>query len=172
MEPVVIVLQVLTIAISVVSMILTVVNTVRENGKKNYIKVVTAQRLENKRCVRDSAQTLLELTHEAALEHADSNTVQECISSLTKIMVILKEVYAQEHEMIGCGEKLISSLKAYIEKTGTKDDVAAARARFYELFSIYDFADWEFIKLQSRGKHRDSRDFDIVYGEIKQMYSK
>ena len=170
MEPVVIVLQVITIAISIVSMIVTLVNTIKENRKKHYIKVVTTQRLENKKRVRDSAQRILECTHESVLDSANDTTLRECISALTGISVVLKEVYEQEHELIQCGEKLISALKAYIGKAETKENVLAVRSQFYTLYSIYDFADWQFIKMQSQGKHLDSIEFDEIYQDIQQQY--
>ena len=172
MEPIVIVLQVITIAISIVSMILSVVNTVKENRKKHYIKIVTAQRLENMRRVREAAKSILACTHEVLLDSANDATVQECVSALTGISIVLKEAYKQEHELIQCGENLISALKAYVSKLGTKEEVLSVRSQFYELYSIYDFADWQFIKRQSQGKHLDEIEFDEIYNEIEQKYKK
>ncbi len=67
MDTATLILQIFTILISITSMVIAVSSEFRENRKKNYIGIVTKQRIINKDCIRNYSQILLQNTHIAIL---------------------------------------------------------------------------------------------------------
>ena len=100
MDTATLILQIFTILISITSMVIAVSSEFRENRKKNYIGIVTKQRIINKDCIRNYSQILLQNTHIAILPHATVKNLEDCIGAVSGIEVVFKNIYSQEKTFI------------------------------------------------------------------------
>lgn len=170
---IVIILQIITITVSVVSMILGVVNVISENNKNRYLEIVTNNRVENKKKVQGAAKIILTATQEVLLSEADLSTLKEAAGALSEMTVVLKDIYPQENKLLKIGDRLLADYKMFVENKNSveyRNRVLQSREDFYTEFSIYDLADWQFIKNQFSGKKANAQDFDNIYEEIQGKY--
>ena len=172
---IVIILQIITIAISVISMVLGIVNVISENNKARYLEIVTTNRIANKKKVQDAASRILTVTQEALLSESNMAAVKEAAGALSEMSVVLKDVYPQENKLLELGRKLVSDYKAFVDHKNDaeyQNKVLQSRQEFYIAFSIYDLADWRFIKNQFSGKKASAKDFDDIYEDTQREYEK
>lgn len=167
MDLVVLILQIVTILVSVGSLLFNLLTTVKENRKKNYIKVVTEQRLKNKAIIRDNVKTLLEWSNEYAIDLFDEVALKQCLQSVSALETVLKSVYPEDCNLLNSANELLKSLSQSYLKCGSGDSVALARQNLLKEYSIYDLADWKFIKNQSYGTKIDSDEFDKLYKAVR-----
>ena len=159
----VLILQVITILISVSSLIFNLVVTTRENNKKQYVKVVTNQRLNNKSIIRDNVKVLLSNSNTFALALLDEQALKQCIASVAAVETVLKPVYKEDNALLGAMNELIKELHVHLDNKNNEECVQAARQNLFNEYSVYDLADWRFIKKQAHGNHYDSDDFEKIY---------
>ncbi len=173
MDTATLILQIFTILISITSMVIAVSSEFRENRKKNYIGIVTKQRIINKDCIRNYSQILLQNTHIAILPHATVKNLEDCIGAVSGIEVVFKNIYSQEKTFIDKANSLVGALSDYLnDKTDiTLQNLLQNRNEFYKIYSIYDLSDWRFIKAQSIGKEIDSEDFDRIYENTEKTFN-
>lgn len=165
----VIVLQVVTILVSITSLVVNFISTMQENKKKNYIKIVTEQRLKNKTIVRDNVATLLSYAGEYYFSNFDKEYFRDCCKCASNIETVLKRFYKEDIALLNSVENLLQAFKVLLE-TGDSTNVESERKNLLYEFSLYDLADWQFIKVQSSGSTYDSDDFDDIYSKLKNKY--
>lgn len=170
MELGVLLLQILTILVSVASLIISFVSSLQENKKKNYIKVVTEQRLKNKEIVRDNVSKLLSASHYCNLMNLDYNSLKSCCQNASNVETVLKRFYNEDLSLLKAIDELLLSLQKWLEKDTSLSKVEEVRTRLLYEFSVYDYSDWNFIKTQYAGNHLDSEVFDEIYSKTKQSY--
>ncbi len=163
MELSVLILQIITILISVSSLVLNLIITTHKNNKQQYVKVVTAQRLNNKEIVRDNVKVLISSSNACALKMLDDQILKQCIMSEAAIETVLKSFYKEDNSLLSAVQELVKALSEYLNGNGNSDSIESARQKLSNEFSIYDLSDWRFIKKQAHGNSYDSADFDKIY---------
>ena len=166
----VLILQIATILISASSLIFNLVVTTRENNKKQYIKVVTNQRLNNKAIVRDNIKILLSHSNTCALAMFDEQALKQCILCGAAVETVLKPVYKEDNAVLDAMNMLIKELRIYLDKEDNVERVQSLRENLYREYSVYDLADWRFIKKQAHGNNYDSVDFEKIYNSTRKEF--
>ena len=166
----VIILQVLTVCISLSSLVLGIWNSIRENKKNRYIEIVTKQRLDNKSKVSASAKILLQYANAETKEYIDNEYIKQCALALSEIKAILKTCYPEDRAVLQSGEKLLCAYVSYLRGETDFATIAKAGELFHQKYSVYDLADWRFIKNQAEGKKFDSADFDVLYKDTEKEF--
>ncbi|MCH5165015.1 MAG: hypothetical protein J1G01_01270 [Clostridiales bacterium] len=166
----VLILQVVTILISVSSLVFNLIITTRENNKKQYVKVVTAQRLSNKEIIRDNVRILLSNSNAYALRLFDEQTLKQCVTSAAAIETVLKTIYNEDNAVLVAVNELIKELAAYLDSENNAESVQSARQNLFNEYSVYDLSDWRFIKKQAHGNSYDSADFIQIYDATRKEY--
>ena len=167
----VLILQIVTILVSISSLVFNLVSAIRENNKKNYIKVVTEQRLKNKIIVRENVKDLLAYTNTHTLGLLTDETLKKCAESEASIETVLKNLYPEDNAVINSVHNLILEIAKQITDGNNEQALGIAREKLLMEFSIYDLADWRFIKQQANGKKTDSEDFDKIYRKVSEQYN-
>lgn len=167
----VLVLQIVTILVSITSLLISFISTFVENKKKNYIKVVTEQRLKNKETVRKSVSDLLCASHPCILSQFDESSLKNCCAYASEIESVLKRFYKEDAAVLNAVDLLLASLQQWSQKAIPQDKVERARKTLLYEYSVYDYSDWQFIKSQSNGKQFGSNDFDTIYAQSKKNIS-
>ncbi len=171
MDIVVLVLQVVTILVSITSLIIGFVSTLVENKKKNYIKIVTEQRLKNKEVVRKSVSNLLCISHPCILSQFDEDSLKNCCVYASEVESVFKRFYEEDATVLKAIDNLLDSLRQWLCKSISAEEIERARKELLYEYSVYDFSDWQFIKSQSTGKRYESNDFDKIYAQSKKDFS-
>lgn len=172
MDTTVLILQIVTIFVSVSSLVFNLVSATLENRKKNYIKVVTEQRLKNKAIVRESVKNLLAFSNIQTLCLLNEETLKKSVESTAAIETVLKDVYPEDSCVLLATNNLIAEMAKQIDVSNNEQAVSIAREKLLYEFSIYDLADWRFIKKQANGKKIDGNDFDEIYHNTREEYKK
>ena len=170
MDITVLILQIVTILVSISSLTFSLLSTVRENNKKNYIKVVTEERIKNKSIVRENIKNLLAISNVHTIDYFSVETVKKSAESAAAIETVLKNVYTEDNNVLMAVNNLVDEIAKQVDKGNNTQAVIAAREKVLREFSIYDLADWRFIKQQSTGKKVDSDDFNEIYKETLEQY--
>ena len=163
MDTTVLILQIVTIFVSVSSLVFNLVSATLENRKKNYIKVVTEQRLKNKSIVRESVTALLANSNIQTLTLLNNETLKKSIESAAAIETVLKDVYPEDSCVLIAANELIVEMAKQLKDGNNEQSVSDAREKLLYEFSVYDLADWRFIKRQANGNKIDGVDFDEIY---------
>ena len=172
MDITVLILQIVTILVSISSLTFNLLSTVRENSKKNYIKVVTEQRLKNKSIVRENIKNLLAYSNCHTISLITEDTVKKSADSAAAIESVLKSSYPEDNNVLQAVNDLVAQLAKQINSKNNEQSIATAREKLLDEFSIYDLADWRFIKQQANGTKTDSKEFDKIYSETREQYNK
>lgn len=172
MDTTVLILQIVTIFVSVSSLVFNLVSATLENRKKNYIKVVTEQRLKNKATVRESVKNLLAFSNIQTLCLMNEETLKKSVESAAAIETVLKDVYPEDSCVLLATNNLIAEMAKQIDVGNNEQAVSIAREKLLYEFSVYDLADWRFIKKQANGKKIDGNDFDTIYRNTREEYKK
>lgn len=170
MDTTVLILQIVTIFVSVSSLVFNLVSATLENSKKNYIKVVTEQRLKNKSIVRESVKNLLAFSNIQTLCLLNEETLKKSVESAAAIETVLKDVYPEDNCVLLATNNLIVEMAKQIDVGNNAQAVSIAREKLLYEFSVYDLADWRFIKKQANGKKIDGNDFDEIYRNTREKY--
>ena len=166
----VLVLQIVTILVSITSLVVGFVSSFVENKKTHYIKVVTDQRLKNKELVRKSISALLCESHPCILSQFNETSLKSCCAYAADIESVLKRFYKEDVTVLKTVDRLLDSLRNRLLKSISAEEVEQARKALLYEYSVYDFSDWQFIKSQSSGKQRGSDDFDMIYAQTKKDF--
>lgn len=166
----VLVLQIVTILVSIASLIISFVSSLVENKKKHYIKVVTEQRLKNKELVRKNISNLLCDSHPCVLSQFNETSLKNCCAYASDVESVLKRFYEQDATVLKAIDQLLDCLQQWLKNSIAAEKVEQARKTLLYEYSIYDFSDWQFIKSQSSGKQYGSDDFDMIYAKSKKDF--
>lgn len=170
MDLTVLILQIVTILVSVTSLVIGFVSTLLENRKKHYVKIVTEQRLKNKEIVRKNISELLGCAHPCALPQFDEPSLKDCCAHAAEAESVLKRFYKEDLALLKAADALLFALREWLQKKIGGDEVERARKALLYEYSVYDFSDWQFIKSQSTGKKYGSDDFDAIYAQSRKNF--
>ena len=166
----VLILQIVTIMVSITSLIVSFVSSLVENKKKHYIKVVTEQRLRNKELVRKNISNLLCDSHPCVLSQFNETSLKNCCAYASDVESVLKRFYKEDASVLKAIDQLLDLLEQWLKKSISAEAVDEARKVLLYEYSIYDFSDWQFIKYQSSGKQYGSDDFNMIYAKSKKDF--
>ena len=172
MDTTVLVLQIVTILVSVSSLAFNLITTKSENNKKNYLKVVTEQRLKNKAIVRESVTNLLAYSNTQTLCFLNKDTLTKSVESAAAIETVLKDMYPEDSCVLVAANNLVAEMAKQISSGNNEQAVSVSREKLLYEFSVYDLSDWRFIKKQATGKKIDANEFDEIYRNTRKDYKK
>lgn len=174
---IVIVLQVITMIISVSSIVINVILTVKENSKKHFLNYTTNFRINTLLNVRTKMIALLNLTNPVIINsysNADKKDyLRELYDASMEIELIYKEIYSEEFEMVILIKKLTGLATEYFQNRSDIeliDSIREVTSKLKYLYSIYETTDWEFIKKQTYGKPMDNKEFLETYEKYKSEF--
>ena len=122
----VLVLQIVTIMVSISSLIVSFVSSLMENKKKNYIKVVTEQRLKNKELVRKNISDLLCDSHPCVLSQFNELTLKNCCEHASEVESVLKRFYKEDTAVLETIDRLLACLQKWLQKEIPAEEVEQA----------------------------------------------
>lgn len=171
---IVIVLQVITVIVSVSSIVISVILTVKENSVKHFLNYTTNFRINTLLKVRTKMITLLNLTNPVIINsYSDADKkdyLRELYDASLEIELIYKEIYSEEFEMVILIRELTVLATEYFQNRGDIELINSIREttnKLKYLYSIYETTDWEFIKKQTYGKPMDNKEFLETYEKYK-----
>lgn len=161
----VLILQIVTIVVSVMSIGINSFIIIFQSRKKNYLDFVTRQRQSNMLQLRETAAVVLSLAAPESVEtfrkSGDASFVPKLLKSAFDIELLLKRCYKPEAELLEEQKKLVDGAIAFFG--GAENLYAGAMAKYKYLVSVYDHADWRFLKKQVSGKAIDSDEYFRIY---------
>lgn len=171
------ILQIITIGITLISLVANICVTIFENRKTNYVEIITSSRLEFMKNNRTEAASFIVLCRKFALgmrsDHSyDIDKIDDLYMSFEKIKLFLKPCYSIDSRIIKSGEKIVSSIEDAVLKKEIDINVFLSEINVFEkLFSVYDAADWKFVKEQFNGKNGKSMHFDEICDEFERKFN-
>lgn len=145
----------------------------RENRTSRYVNIITKQTLENNIFIRENSEILTVLTRPEIINDARTRHDIEYKIKLMRAEVNIEAQFKyalwQEREMINILRKLVKCSFKYFDAP-TEELEAEIRAlgeMYYEKMTIYDYADWLYIKnqAQSRAYNKNYENFDEIYAK-------
>lgn len=173
-----IILQIITIAISVLSMGLALITTLRENSKNNFLKYTTQQRLKDMCDVRRIIANIITLSSPLSIREViagkEKSYIRTLIQASSELEMIFKSIYEEEQEIILLVGQLVAKAILFYKSNDVNvgKEIENDIIELKNLFSIYDTANWEFIKAQTKGKFSDNNEFLILYDKYMKAFSK
>lgn len=176
-------LQIITVVISISSIIINVILTIKENSIKHFLNFTTNFRINTLLNVRANMITLLNLTNPLIINSypvSDKKIyLRELYDSSLEIELVFKEIYSEEFEMIVLIRDLTSLATDFFLKRDNIELINSIKDitdKLKYLYSIYETTDWEFIKKQTYGKPMDNKEFLETYAlykcKFEQMHGK
>jgi light-regulated signal transduction histidine kinase (bacteriophytochrome) len=175
MDPIII-LQFITIALSVISIFTNTYITINENRKRNFLELTTKHRLANMLDTRKKVATILTLTAPLTImeikRNADTTYIRNILQVSLEFELIFKVIYEEEHEIMLIAQNLVRNAVKFYENNipDIGKLIEEDRNKLKILFSIYDTTDWEFIKEQTKGKLFDNKEWLKKYEEYKDKF--
>lgn len=159
-----------------ISLLLTHVFTQVNETKSRYIELSTKQTIHNMHIFRENAEILHRLSSpyviKCCYEKNMEKLVEDVMTASSKIEYIMKVIYPQELEIINAERQLIQAIITYAscpQKTNLLE-LEKCSNYFYYMTSIYDYADIQYVELQSSGKRRGFSDFNQIFMELKRDF--
>lgn len=173
---IVVILQIITVAISVLSVVINVIITKSESRQEHYIQITTEQRREIYNSNKKATAEVISVCLPACIMEIKKNGKPyktELSSRATTLMCSFKQVYKEENDIILALSELCNSAFKYYDTPSddTKECLLAKLSTFYKLASAYDLADWKFLKRQSVGKEMGSDEFDEILAQTMRTYN-
>lgn len=170
---------VVTGLISLIGVIIGLWYNYRENRTSRYVNIITKQTLLNNMFVRENSEILTVLTRPEIINDArgrhDTEYKVKLMRAEVNIEAQFKYALWQEREMINILRKLVKYSFEYFDAP-TEELEAEIRIlgeMYYEKMTIYDYADWLYIKSQARSKAYNKKfaNFNEIYAnELKNNF--
>lgn len=171
---IVIVLQVITVIISITSIVINVILTVKQNSIKHFLNYTTNFRINTLLKVHTKMITLLNLINPVIINSYSDTDKKDYLRGLydasLEIELIYKEIYSEEFEMVILIRELTDLATEYFQKRADIElinSITEKTNKLKYLYSIYETTDWEFIKKQTYGKPMDNEEFLKTYEKYK-----
>lgn len=170
---VVYILQIITIAVSIVSVVSSVIVSVKTNKTQNIAKIVANQRLIFLQQYREKSSLLLTLCSPEIISGAqDGSFERELLQTSYELKSIFKACYKQESELLRLIDTVVENAFLF-KKTNSaedKDRLNEAIKQLFRLINIYDVAYWRFIIDQTSGKNYKIDNFDSYFYEAEKTF--
>ncbi len=179
---VVIILQIVTLAISAIALVTELFSALVINKKTLTSEIVAKQRLIFMEQIRSSVENIMCLcdihiiekyreTDKEVLGTGDVESVYlyKLLLEANKIKLLLKKCFKQEAEINETMDELVEIAVDCYENSNNKSHEEYAGLlkekshKFFSLINRYDLAYWDFIIAQASGSYIKSEDFDRIY---------
>ena len=163
MDVITIILQVFTIIISATTLISATIINEKNRKKKNFIDVITRERLDNLGFLRKNFAELLALSFPDLLFRlTDSNEINEHKYKLAlrveNIKSILCTIYREENELIVAASQILEVASDILNNkdSNQRNDLDELRRDFSKKTDIFNHAYWFFIIGQTQEDFKDT----------------
>ncbi len=171
---IVIILQIITIGISLITLVSNAVITINENRKKNYLDLTTSYRIEVLTKTRELMSNIVTLANPMVCRNAAGNNeyIKELVKIKTDLDIILKDINEEELELKKLVGDIVGDVYNYLNNPDLEKEeyINHKLEKLLYLYSIYDSADWKFIKMQSTGKIFDNKEWLEFYEHYKNKF--
>lgn len=171
-----ILIQVIASSVSFIGIILGFIFAWMENKRSRYIEIITNQTIKNMLFLRENAALFSALTRPEIIKDAKKdikNYKFQLIHAATNIEAIMKYRFDKERDMINIVRRTTKLCLNYYDKqtNEVKQEILILNEKFYELMSVYDYSDWQYIKAQARTRpYKEFPDFDNIYDNQKELF--
>ena len=170
---------VIAASVSILALAITNIIAIFEKRKERNLSIVTKQTIENMTANKKNASKILTLTHPAMLTDIAVLNIpsakREILTACSDLEMQMKIKYSAETEIISAMRSLTGVFFRCCQNPDdgkTRTDLFAKHALFAELMSVYDYADWRYIKSQAQGKKKTAQDFESIYKEQRLIFEK
>lgn len=171
---IVIILQIITMGISLFTLIFNAVITINENRKKNYLDLTTAYRIQVLTKTRELMSNIVTLANPMVCRNAVGNKeyIKEIVKVKADLDIILKDTNEEELESKNLVGDIVRDVYIFFNDPNLEKEemINCKLRRLLYLYSIYDSADWKFIKMQSTGKIFDNKEWLEFYEHYKNKF--
>lgn len=159
--------------LSLLGIVITLWFNYRENRTNRYVQIVTTQTLANNNYIRKNSAIFATLTKPAVIDEArkrnDLSYKYRLIQSVCNMEVQFKHIIPEERKLINCARNLSEKSIKYFDAP-TKElrtTIINEGNEYYKLMTVYDYADWQYIKSQARTKayNKGLPQFEALYQE-------
>ena len=170
------IIQIIASTASLTGIILGFVFTWAENKRSRYVEIITTQTIKNMLFLRENASTFSALTRPEIIKNAKvefKNYKFQLMQASTNIEAIMKYRFAKERELINLVRETTKLCLSYYDKPTNEleERINILGEEFYILMSVYDYADWQYIKAQAKARpYKDFPDYDIIYADQKKLF--
>lgn len=142
-----------------------------ENRTNRYIQIITKQTLQNNLFVRNNSEIITTFTRPEIIDDAREKCDKEYKIKLMRAEVNIEHQFKyaipQEKSMIEILRKLVKCAFQYFDNPTSELEFELRNLgeNYYEMMTIYDYADWLYIKNQAKSKAYNKKflDFDKIY---------
>lgn len=144
--------------VSILTLAVSIIIEIIENKKTRWVKTITVNgAIAHNNMVRESSAIILSLTNPLRLKDDFKLTPQEgndLFIAIAKLEVHFSLSIKEEAELLIIIRKLAGTLNKYQQDHSQDLRIAVIllREQFFNKISIYDFADWKYIKSQIKGR--------------------
>ncbi len=168
------IVAIIAAAVSLLSLIGTLVYNVYNSRSESNIGFVAKERLNTLHEFRRAFTSFFALTNVALIDDVKQHETRPIYSlkltaAKSLIETTLKPFYAIEQSVLNETHKLYALCMEYYKTSNVEliQPITDSEKRLRELSSQYDWAYWEYIKEQRYGKYKNSgEDFDVIYEKI------
>ena len=168
-----VVVQVIASCISMLGIVLGFIFTWSENKRIRYVEIITNQTIKNMLFFGENTSLFFSLTKPEVIVEMKSKEKSykfELMKTVSNIESILKYRFEIEREIINEVREVTKQCFEYFESP-TKElekKIDDLNQNIYKLISIYDYADWQYIKAQAKTRpYKDVPDYNKIYCEQK-----
>lgn len=165
---IILVLQGITIFVTVITLIANLISTKKENAKARMVEITIKHRLEEMKELKTfSAQYLTYLNPIIISTISEKEYSLKLLTLHNQIKNLLKIKYEQDKVLL---QEMEIAKQIALQYNKTKNNQIKVSLNnciknLYSLFSLYTYANWVCIKEQSYGKELKSIDYRKVYEE-------
>jgi len=161
-------------AVSILALVVSNVIQIIENKKSRYVTKITTETIAHYEMVRECSVVILGLTNPIRLAPdipLNPEDLASLITAVSKLETYFVIVIKEEVEILTSMRKLVNAYMKYLSAPAKeqREEMIRLRDDFYLLISIYNYADWKYIKSQIRGQ-KTVKDFESYYKEERQSF--
>lgn len=164
----------ITGSLSLVGILIRLWMNYKQNLTNRYTEIITKRTLENNRFVRENSEIVTVLTRPEIIDDARTNKDKDYKKTLMRAEVNLehqlKYCVHQEKHMIEDLRSLVKLSFQYYDHPSAelKSNLCKVGEDYYKIMTIYDYADWQYIKAQAKSQayNKQCADFLEIYRKL------
>ncbi len=165
-DQIIVLLQAITIVVSIVSLVVSIVNSTKENQKQRMVEITIKHRLSDMDNLKKAYSNLLTYLSPTIIKNSSKTEyVYNLWHSYNETAIYLKINYQQDKEVLNLMKTTCELATVYAE-TGNnelEDVIIKSSKLLYDHFSLYTYANWVCIKEQAYGTELKSVDYKKIY---------
>lgn len=170
------IIQIIASSVSLIGIILGFLFTWKENKRGRYVERITNQTINNMLFLRENSASFLMLTRPEMIKEDESEMryKRQLMQAAVNIESIMKYRFPREKQIIDLVRSLTKRCIQYYDKPSEKlsKEIRKDNNDFYLLMTVYDYADWRYIKAQARtSPYKEYPDYDKIYDEQNKAFT-